>query len=260
MAKLKSKGAVEKNIFLEVEYLGTNYFGFQVQTKKAGFEPTVQEVLEKSIRKLFKESIRIAYAGRTDRGVHAKAQAVNFKAATAIPLANIKTALNAFLPADIRIKKVKLVPGDFHARFSAKTKVYRYLIVNRKEPTVFWNNLAWQVSEPLDILIIQRLSRKLTGRRDFSLFAKDAKSYKDCFRTIKSISIKKKGSLISIDIEGDGFLRNMVRNLISFLLKAARGKLSFSDAEAVLAGKASYLNHPAPACGLYLVKVNYCDR
>jgi len=241
---LKNKEKIQKNIFLEVEYLGTNYFGFQVQQKKGLNQHTIQGELEKALKKLFRKKIRIIYAGRTDRGVHALAQGVNFKVNTQIPLRNIKKALNTFLPADIRIKKIKTVPPDFHARFSAKSKIYRYLIYNHKEPSVFWKDLSWHIDRKLDLKAMQERARKLLGRKDFSSFAKEAKNYKHCIREVKNISVKRKGKFIQIDIEADGFLRSMARNIISFLVNAS-------------GNKAFQANKPAPASGLYLYRVKY---
>ena len=240
----KNRSKTEKNIFLEVEYLGTNYFGFQVQKGKAAFEPTVQGVLEEALEKLFKKKIRIAYAGRTDRGVHANAQAVNFKVSSGIPLKNIKTALNTFLPQDVRINRVKTVPLDFHARFSAKSKIYRYLIYNHKQPSVFLKDFSWHLPEKLDLKAMEKEAKKLFGRRDFSGFAKEAKAYKHCIRDLKTITIKKKGKFVQIDIEADGFLRSMARNIVSFLV-------GVSDK------KNPYRRKPAQACGLYLYRVKY---
>jgi tRNA pseudouridine38-40 synthase len=178
---------MQKNIFLEVEYLGTNYYGFQLQDKPGKREITVQEVLERAIRKLFRKKIRIAYASRTDRGVHAKGQIVNFKVDTAIPLKNIKNALNTFLPEDVRVKKVKAVPGGFHARFWAKSKIYRYVILNKAEPTVFWSNFSWHIPQTLNISKMRHISKKLIEVKDFSLFAKGANSYETCIRDLKNI-------------------------------------------------------------------------
>ena len=235
---------MQKNIFLEIEYLGTNYFGFQIQEKKANQEITVQAVLEEAIKKLFKKKIRVAASGRTDRGVHAKAQVVNFKVDREIPLNNIKRALNTFLPLDIRVKEAKRVPLDFHARFSAKSKIYRYLIYNQKEPSVFWKDFSWHLAKVLNLNLMRAAARKIIGRRDFSAFAKEAKKYKHCIRELKDISIKKKGKLIQIDIEAEGFLRSMARNIVSFLVNSS-GNRTIRNSKA------------APACGLYLYKVKY---
>lgn len=248
---------LKKNIFLELEYVGSNYFGFQVQEKKGASEITVQGVLEKALKKLFQRKIRVIASGRTDKGVHAKVQVVNFKVNTKISLVSIKNALNVFLPRDIRIKIVKLVPADFHARFSIKSKTYRYIIFQCKEDSVFWRNFAWHFPAPLDLRKMRKVSKKLIGRKDFSLFTKKAKNYKDCKRKIKDIVIRKRSDLISIDIEADGFLRYMARNIISFLVRVADGSISLESAPFILKGKISYTNRPAPPGGLYLYKIIY---
>ena len=247
---------MQRNIFLEIEYLGTNYFGFQVQAKARG-QNTVQAELEKAIKKLLRQRIRIAFAGRTDRGVHAKAQVVNFKTDSKIPLKNIKKALNTFLPCDIRVKKIKQVPLDFHARFSAKSKVYRYTILQKNKPSVFCKDFSWYLDSRLNLEVLRKVSKRLIGKKDFYLFAKEAKKYKDCIRVVKEISVKKSASFIYIDIEASGFLRNMARNIVSFLVKVASGTISLSQADLILKRKENYSNKPAPAQGLCLYKVKY---
>lgn len=246
-----------KNICLEVEYMGTDYFGFQLQDKKQSKEITVQEVLEKALKQLFRHDIRITFASRTDRGVHAYGQVVNFKVNTAIPLVNIKRALNSFLPSDIRIKKIKRVPLLFHARFSVDSKVYRYVIFNRKTPSVFERDFSWYIEKSLDIERMKKISLQLIGKKDFFLFAKKAHRYEHCVREIKAISFRKRGSFIWIEIEGDGFLRYMVRNIVSFFVQVGTKTIELSGAMAILKGKLPYRNYPAPAQGLYLLKVNY---
>lgn len=235
---------MEKNIFLEIEYLGTNYYGFQIQEKKRRSEVTVQAKLEEALERLFNKKIRIVSAGRTDRGVHAQAQVVNFKVDTKIPLDKIKRALNSFLPLDIMVIRVKKVPLDFHARFSAKSKIYRYLIYNQKEASVFCKDFSWHLREVLDLKLMEKVAKKLIGRRDFSSFAKEAKKYKHCIRELKDISIKKKGKFVQIDIEAEGFLRSMARNIVSFLVNSTLNKTLL-------------INKPAPAQGLYLYRVRY---
>ncbi|MEI8349724.1 MAG: tRNA pseudouridine(38-40) synthase TruA [Candidatus Omnitrophota bacterium] len=246
-----------KNIFLKIEYLGTNYFGFQLQNKKDIKENSVQEALEGALFKLYKKKIRITYASRTDRGVHAGGQAINFKIDSQIPLRNIKSGLNAFLPQDIRVKSVKIVPADFHARFWAKSKIYRYIILNREDASVFWENFAWHRPRVLDLVAMRRVARELMGKKDFSLFAKEERSYNDCTRCIKAITLRKKGSLVHVDIEANGFLRNMARNIVSFLVAIGEGRITVDEALSVLERKRHYHNKPAPACGLYLMKVKY---
>jgi tRNA pseudouridine38-40 synthase len=246
-----------KNILLRVEYLGTQYFGFQIQNKKGKQEISVQAHLEDALNKLFKRTIRVTYSSRTDRGVHAYDQAVNFAIDNNISLQNIKSALNAFLPSDIRVKSAKIVPVDFHARFWAKAKIYRYVILNRKEPSVFLTDRAWHIKKPLDTMAMGKAASLLRGRRDFSLFAKEAKNYDNATREIKNISLKKKNSFLHIDIEANGFLRNMARNIVAFLVNVGQGKIDLPAASRILEGKAPYVNKPAPSCGLYLLKVKY---
>jgi len=250
-----------KNVFLEIEYVGSGYLGSQIQHTSHGAltsrGKTVQSVLEEASAALFRKKVRIIFAGRTDRGVHAKGQAVNFIIDTPIPLGNIKTALNSFLPRDIRIKTVKYAPADFHARFWAKAKHYRYLIHNSKRSSVFWHDRAWNIHAPLDIAAMRRVAGRLTGRKDFKVFAKEVKKYKNTFRRMQRINISKKGSFVVIDMYADGFMRAMARNLVGFLVKVGTSKLMFEQAYGILKGKVNYSNKPAPAYGLYLWKVMY---
>jgi tRNA pseudouridine38-40 synthase len=248
---------MEKNIFFEIEYLGTNYFGFQTQNKINKKEITIQSIFEKALSKLFCQSIKINASGRTDRGVHAKAHPFNFKVDTEIPLKNIKKAINSFLPFDIRVKKVKLVALDFHSRFSAKSKIYRYIILNSKEPSVFWSKFSWHFAEPLDISLMCQAQEKLIGLKDFYVFAKGAKKYKSCVRNLKKISIKKKKNFIYVDIEADGFLYQMARNIVYFLTDIGSKKITINQIEGILLQRIKFIKKPAPAWGLYLKQVKY---
>ncbi len=237
--------------------MGTHYFGFQIQNKKNKKEITIQEVIEQALNRLFKKDIRIIYSSRTDRGVHAKGQALNFHVDTKVPLNNIKQALNAFLPLDIRIKKARKASSEFHARFWASWKIYRYAIFQGRDFSVFENDLSWYMPERLDMEKMKKIALKLKGRRDCAVFAKSASVYKDCVRNIMDISIKKDGRRTYIDIKANGFLRNMARNIVSFLVKIGNHTLSLKEASQIIKGKKSYANKPAPACGLYLLKVHY---
>ena len=253
-----------KNVFLEIEYDGTSYFGWQVQNKKSpvtGYKSqvkkTIQGELQKALRILFNKKIKVVYAGRTDTGVHAKGQCVNFKIETKIPLKNIKAAVNSFLPLDISIKKIKKVPLDFHARFNVKSKVYRYIIYNKKRPCVFNRNHAWYLPDKIDLAKVKKAIPKIAGQRDFSCFVKEARRYESCIRQIKAISVRKRGGFLYIDIEADGFLRNMVRNIVSLLVRIGRDKVSLKNVNKIIKKELPYANKPAPSCGLYLYKVNY---
>jgi tRNA pseudouridine38-40 synthase len=246
-----------KNIFLELEYRGTAYYGFQLQDKKNSPQITVQQVLEEALRKLYCEKIRIQYSSRTDKGVHAHGQCVNFKTAKNIPCENIKRALNTFLSQDVRVKRVKYVSREFHSRFSAKSKLYRYIIRNHRDCSVFWNEYCWHIPYFLDIKKMNLAAKKITGNRDFAVFAKKADKYHSCVRHVKFIQIKQKGKFIHIDIEANGFLRNLARNIVTFLVRVGQGKIALTQIKNILAKKTSYSNIPAPAAGLYLVKVKY---
>jgi tRNA pseudouridine38-40 synthase len=248
---------MQHNSFLTVEYLGSNYYGFQLQDKPGKREITVQQVLERAIRTLFREKISIAYASRTDRGVHAKAQTVNFITERNIPLENIKRALNSFLPCDVRVKQVKEVPLDFHARYCCISKHYRYAIENKKCPSVFTHHFCWYVGSSLNVEAMKRVAKNIVGKKDFSLFAKEPGHYHTCVRNVISLKISRQKGSIIVDIVADGFLRNMVRNIVAFLVKVGEGKLSQAAANNILAKKMPYSNHPAPAKGLYLMKVKY---
>lgn len=253
---------MQKNVFLEIEYDGTNYFGWQIQNRSTvhgpqSTAPTVQGELEEALKRLFHQKIRVIYAGRTDRGVHALGQVINFKVDTKIPLANIKAALNSFLAPAILIRKIKTVPLQFHARFSAKSKTYRYRIFNSAQGSVFERNYSWCAPEKLDIEKMEKCIPMLVGRKDFSLFARQGRIYHDCTRQLNYIVIRKRGAFLSIDINGDGFLRCMVRNIVAFLVRVGKGEIKIGEIRAILKKKKSYVNRPAPAQGLYLYKVHY---
>ncbi|MCF7871004.1 MAG: tRNA pseudouridine(38-40) synthase TruA [Candidatus Omnitrophica bacterium] len=248
---------MKRNVFLEIEYIGTNYFGFQVQRKENQKEITIQSVLENLLSSFFQQPIKITASGRTDRGVHAKAHPLNFKIDTKIPLENIKKPLNKRLPDDIRIKRVKEVPWDFHSRFMAKSKIYSYMIYNHKEPSLFWHNFSWFLPDQLDLVLMREAAKKITGKRSFYCFAKDAKKYKSCIRDLKNLTIIKKRGFIYINLKADGFLRQMARNIVSFLVEAGGGKIETGQIDKILSQEKRFMKKPAPARGLYLKKVNY---
>ncbi len=258
-----------QNIFLEIEYDGTNYFGWQVQKRgpqgrrAAKLQiaqekiKTVQGELEEALKRLFNRDTQACGAGRTDKGVHAKGQCANFKVDTRIPLSNIERALNTFLPPDIYIKRIKSVPLSFHSRFNAISKLYRYVIINKKSFSVFMRNYAWHIPGDIDLEKVKKAALRISGKKDFSCFAKQPSNYKSCIRTIKNILIKKTGSYVYIDIEADGFLSSMARNIVSFLIMIGKRRILLKDVTTIIWGGIKYVNKPAPAQGLYLMKVRY---
>lgn len=259
-----------RNIKLEIEYDGTNYCGWQIQNRDKT-KSSIQETLEKTLRKILQEKIKLIASGRTDAGVHARAQVANFKTTSEISLEKLQYALNGNLPDDIKIAKVKEVDLVFHSRFAAKSKVYRYTILNRGYPSVILRNRVYFCPYPLDVKLMRKEARCLIGRHDFKSFCATGSNTKDTIRTIKKIAIKElchglrtmvyglnSNFLIVIDIEADGFLYNMVRNIVGTLIEVGRQKFKKGELKAILLAKNRRLAGPtAPAKGLCLMKVNY---
>lgn len=253
-----------RNILLKIEYIGTNYRGWQTQKKNKPKKNsktelvTIQETIEKILRRILQEDISLICSGRTDAGVHAKEQCVNFKTNSEISLNKLKKALNSLLPNDIIIKSAKRVRANFHARYDAKSKIYRYLILNRGHGSVFMRETALHLYRPLAIEPMRRAAKILKGRHDFKSFQATDKVEKNSIRTIKAISVKKRGNLIMIDIEADGFLWNMVRNIVGTLLEIGRGKIKEASIKKILRAKMrKYAGPTAPARGLCLLRVVY---
>jgi len=247
-----------RNIKLEIEYDGRRRCGWQVQPRKISKKPSVQESLENTLRKILQEKIRITGAGRTDSGVHALAQIANFKTNSDIPVKKLQLALNGNLPKDISINKVEEVSLSFHSRFKAKSKVYRYTILNRAYPSALLKGRVQHLRYPLDVGLMRREARCLVGRHDFSSFRASGGQSQDSVRRIKSIRIARSKDLIHLEIEADGFLYNMVRNIAGTLIEIGRHKFKKGDTKKILLARNRRLAGPtAPACGLFLVGVRY---
>ncbi|MCM8801519.1 MAG: tRNA pseudouridine(38-40) synthase TruA [Candidatus Omnitrophica bacterium] len=245
-----------RNLKLIIEYDGSNYCGWQKQRNNK--KKSIQQVLEDTLQKILNEKIKIIGSGRTDAGVHALSQVANFKTNSKISLPKLKKALNALLPEDIVIKQIKRVPLDFHSRFDAKTKLYRYVILNRPYRSAFLRKRVYFYPYPLDINLMHKEAKVLLGRHDFKAFQAVDKKERSSIRTIKKLIIKKEKDLIIIDIEADGFLYNMVRNIVGTLIEIGRGRFSKGDLKKILLlGDRKKAGFTAPAMGLYLVKVKY---
>lgn len=257
-----------RNLSLEIEYDGTNYCGWQVQTGHRSqvsghrFQVTrrrsIQGTIEKTLKRILQEKVKLIASGRTDAGAHAKAQVANFKTHSNIPSDKLQKALNALLPKDISISRVTDVPRNFHSRFQAKSKVYRYTILNRAYPSALLNNKVYFFSHPLDVLIMQKEARCLLGTHNFKSFQASDTKERRASRTIKKIKIAKKNGLIYIDIEANSFLYHMVRNIVGTLIEAGRGRFKPGTIRKILLNCDRRLSGPTiPASGLCLVKVNY---
>ena len=243
-----------RNIKLTISYDGTLYKGWQ--TQKNG--RTVQSEIEKAIFKVLGSRHVLYGASRTDSGVHAKGQVANFKTVSLLPIKKIPIALNAVLPQDILIKKAEDVPLSFHSRFDAKEKLYRYCIVNSRSRDPFSERYVWRVSYRLDADLMQREALCLVGTHDFKCFQASDNRERASIRTLKSLTVKRTGRKIYIDVRGDGFLYNMVRNVAGTLVDVGRGYLPPKSVIEILLSKDRKKAGPtAPAKGLFLLKVSY---
>ena len=246
-----------RNIKLVLEYNGSMFFGFQ---KQPG-QPTIQEVLEKALSGFFDRKMKIAAAsGRTDTGVHAEGQVVNFRTSSAHGLKQIQKGLNALLPPPVVVKDIEEVGADFHARYSVRSKVYEYRIWNHPCRSPLVAGRVFHVPHPLNLAGMRRAAKSLTGQHDFRSFTSvsSMKKGSSCVRTIKRCQIKRQGHLILMPVEADGFLYHMIRNMAGTLLEVGRGKRKVEDITAILKAKdRRFAGMTAPSEGLTLIRVTY---
>jgi tRNA pseudouridine38-40 synthase len=237
-----------------VEYDGSHYSGWQRQINS---DTTVQQTIERCLCKLTGKSITIHGAGRTDAGVHAVGQVFHFDE-DSIPADKYASALNSKLPHDIRAISSEAVFDDFHSRFDAKGKKYRYRILNQKRPIVLQRNYAWRVYQDLDIDKMRMAAADLLGEHDFSSFMAARSFVHTSVREIYSIDIEKNREEIIIDVYGNGFLRSMVRIIAGTLVEMGHGQKDYRDMKKIIADKNRLsAGITAPASGLYLMEVEY---
>ena len=244
-----------RNIRLTIEYDGTDYFGWQIQKRK----PTVQGEIKKVLERILEEKIKLIGAARTDSGVHALGQVANFKTRNKkLTTDSFIKALNSLLLPDIVIKEVREVSPNFHARYSAKSKIYRYHILNQSFPSALERRFSWHIPQTLHWKKIRKASRYFIGKYDFSPFSVTGSSRKNKQCTVKNFKIRKAKNLYILQIEADYFLYKMVRRIVGALIEVGREKIEPEYIRALLNGKASTLRaQTAPAHGLFLIKVKY---
>ena len=239
-----------------IEYVGTNYNGWQVQKKG----DTIQGRIQNAISKIFKEKINIIGSGRTDSGVHALEQSAHFDTNTKIKDSyKFLKSVNHFLSRyGISILDIKKRKPTFHARYSAKARIYKYVILNRKSGSVLKNKRCWHIIKKLNLEMMKKGAKKLIGTKDFSTFRSSSCSAKTPVRTVKSIKFLTKKDIIEIEIKAQSFLQNQVRSMIGCLKYIGEGKWSIQKFEKIIKSK-KRINcaPPAPAEGLYLTKVIY---
>jgi tRNA pseudouridine38-40 synthase len=242
---------------LILEYDGAAYRGWQAQTHA----PSVQDMVERALAAIAAAPVRVHVAGRTDTGVHATGQVAHFDAPVARPRSAWVLGTNTHLPADVRIRAAHEVPQDFHARFSALARAYRYVIHNRAEPTALWRARAWQVPEPLDVSAMRAAAAALLGEHDFSAFRAAGCQSRSPKRVLQRLDVSRHGPWVVVDAQANAFLLHMVRNLVGFLVAVGRGRRGADAAGVLLAGRDRRLAPPtAPAQGLYLTGVHYPAR
>lgn len=245
------------NIKLVIEYDGTNYAGWQRQKG----EKSVQETLKHAIETVVNEEIRLLGAGRTDSGVHARGQVANFETSATIPVTRLAQAINFYLPRDIAVRSARRAAKGFHSQYSAKSKIYRYTILNHSVRSAINRNFCYQYCAPLNIEKIQQASKMILGRHDFSTFksrSRAEKSDKNAVRTVMLLEILRKGRYLHFTIEADGFLYKMVRAIVGTLLDVGREKISPEEFEKIVKEKnRSCAGISVPARGLCLLRVKY---
>jgi tRNA pseudouridine38-40 synthase len=241
-----------RTILLLLEFDGTSYAGWQRQSNAK----SIQQVVENTLAQILGQSVSLHSSGRTDAGVHAKGLAAHFRSDTNLPLTAFREGLNSLLPGDIAVKGVLEMPPDFHARYSAKGKWYRYTIYQAKVRSPLAARTSWQVSEKLDIKSMKNAARNLIGKHDFSGFRTSGCAAQKTVREIFDIQIISDNSYLYIDVKGSGFLKNMVRMIVGTLVEIGRCRRPVEDIQKILLGEEGIRSGPtAPAHGLCLEEV-----
>jgi len=246
---------MSRRLKLIVAYDGAPFAGWQSQSHSN----TVQDHLERALERVTGRVARVHGAGRTDAGVHALAQCVHVDVLKPLPTDHWIKALNALLPSAIRVLRCRYVSQDFHARLSAKGKIYRYRIWSGPVLPPFEYRRAWHIARPLDLKVMKAAAKHFVGTHDFAGFAANrGKAENSTIRTIYSVRIRQKAACIRIDFYGDGFLYKMVRLIVGALVKCALGKMRTEDVVAQLeSGQLGPARFAAPAEGLFLIRVRY---
>jgi len=243
-----------RNLKLTLEYDGTAYRGFQVQAEG----PTIQGELERALREVLRQPVRVVGAGRTDAGVHALGQVVSFRCHWPHSATALGRALNAHLPEDIVVLEAEEAEDRFHARFSARSREYRYTVLNREAPPAIGRQYCYHFARKLDLEPMREACRLLIGEHDFASFAGAGERALSTVRCLEQAGCERDGDKIYFDFRARSFLPHMVRNLVGTLLQVGTGRIGVERFAAILRARDRGMAGPAaPARGLCLMKVYY---
>lgn len=247
-----------RTLKLTISYDGTAYHGWQAQPGRS----TIQQALEEALRRLTGESVRTAAAGRTDAGVHALGQVVSFETASTLETAVLRRGLNAHLPRDIAVLEADDAPEGFHATRSAVKKRYRYVLYDGAVRQVFRRAYCWQVRRRLDAAAMHEAAQAWLGTHDFRSFETQWPQRTTSVRTMYELCVTRgrgeDADFVTYEVEGSGFLYNMVRAMVGTLVEVGVGRRDRSwPQEVVAAGRRSAAGMTAPPQGLFLVRVEY---
>ena len=252
-----------RTLKLTLQYDGTDYVGWQRQAEGV----SIQGLLEDALKPIEGAPVTVHGAGRTDAGVHALGQVASVTLTATLDVTTLARALNAVLPRDVRVREAEEMPAGFHARFSATGKRYRYRILNGGAGSPFEIRYCWQLAQPLDFDAMMAAAQVLEGRHDFAAFAAAGSSVPHTERVLSRIRVSRgfapwsaRGVLITIDVEGEGFLRHMVRSIAGTLVEIGLGRWPASAMKEILeSGDRGRAGTTAPPQGLFLMEVMYAE-
>ena len=254
-----------RTIKLTLSYDGTEYVGWQRQARGR----SIQGELERALAEIEGRAVDVAGAGRTDAGAHALGQVASVRLAHGIGTAALVRALNAKLPADVRLLAAETVAAGFHARYAARGKTYRYNLISGPAASPFTPRYAWRVRGPLDLDAMREAAARLPGRRDFATFQAAGSDVASTVRTLRSVAVGSTDAAwpapgavpapaLTIEVAGDGFLRHMVRIIVGTLVEVGAGRVEAAEVAEIAASRRRERAGPtAPPQGLFLIAVDY---